>query len=347
MTECFQKINISDQEMHLCSGLPFAGERTLEKSELRILKRESGFYWAKGFVLILLIPFFVAFFPWSLWHEDWIRSSIPYVGDYVIAVSMLLLIFGLPLTIFISRDFFRNEDVLMRTIRRGVVRCFEGHLNVNDKTDSLRPFLTKKGILTTEDQASHTIELFSDDNIIYAVNGKRPSKLLEVELTSAALPDPSTPCFSMPKAWGIPDSKIALERRRLSDGEKLEIQAYAEQALKGMWFLLVVGAVIFRLMKWIMAGPLGFASDTSYTASVVCAMAICLIIFYRRKRHADRLEKDGENGWALIYFPTEKERRDPDMDLPEVPVEFLPISNLLWIIDGKPAAWRRKSTTQR
>ena len=213
---------------------------------------------------------------------------------------------------------------------------------MNDKTDSIRSFLTKKGLLKTENQASNRIELFGEDNIIYSVNGKRPSKLLEVELTSAALPDPSTPYFSIPVAWGIPESEIELERRRLSEGEMQEVRAYSEQALKGMWFLLVIGAVSFRLIKWLASGPLGIASDTSYAVSVVCSIVICLTIFYRRKRHADRLEKDVDNGWAFIYYPTENERKGSGMDLPQVPVEFLPISNLLWIIDGKPAGWRRK-----
>jgi hypothetical protein len=162
-----------------------------------------------------------------------------------------------------------------------------------------------------------------------------------VELTSAALPNPSTPYFSLPAAWGTPESKIELERRRLGEGEKQELQAYAEQALKGIWFLIVVGAIIFRLTEWIVSGPLGIGPDTSYAIAMVCSISVCLTIFYRRKSHADRLEKDADNGWAFIYYPNENEQRISDAELPQVPVEFLPISNLLWIIDGKPAGWRR------
>ncbi len=329
--------------MRLCAGLSYVGERELDESERSALGRESNIHMAKALFFALCAPALIILFPLTIWHEHLIRAVVPHIGAYVIGVSLIACVFGLPLAIFMSRDYFRKEEVLGRAAESGNIRCFEGQLNMDDRTDAVRTFLTKRGLLRTADLSVNRIELFSNDDVVYMTNGNRPPRFLEVELTSAALPDPSTPYFSVPAAWKDADLEVDLERRRLSEGEIEEVRSYAKENWRYVRFLFLFGIAVFGMTEIFTLGFFEMEPYRSHVVSVGCGIAICIAIFYRRKGWAERLEKDADNGWALIHYPTENERKGSGMDLPQVPVEFLPISNLFWIIDGKPAGWRRKS----
>lgn len=334
----------SDREMRLCAGLSYVGERELDESERSALGRESNIHMAKALFFALCAPALIILFPLTIWHEHLIRAVVPHIGAYVIGVSLIACVFGLPLAILLSRDYFRKEEVLGRAAESGNIRCFEGQLNIDDRTDAVRTFLTKRGFLKTADLSVNRIELFGNDDVVYMTNGNRPPRFLEVELTSAALPDPSTPYFSVPPAWKDADLEVNLERRRLSEGEIEEVRSYAKENWRYVRFLFLFGILVFGMTEIFTLGLFEMEPYRSHVVSVSCAIAICVAIFYRRKGRAERLEKDAENGWAFMCHPPGYAQENSGEAGPEAPVEFLPLSNVFWTIDGKPAGWRRKST---
>jgi hypothetical protein len=71
----------------------------------------------------------------------------------------------------------------------------------------------------------------------------------------------------------------------------------------------------------------------------VIAWLLTALRHVRRYLLARRLEDDLQVGW-LISWETPEAPRTPSTP-PFSTAEVLPISQMDWMIDGKPAAWRR------
>lgn len=334
------------ENMQYCAGLPLVGSRNLEERERESLLRES-----KHKTLLALL--FAASWPlFCLWLFSlgliFDKIGLRFVSETILAALAIFSLFlMLPTAILMVRDMLRQRKMIKDTVGKNCVRRFEGALNPDDWTDAMRHKLVRRGLLNTENGSRNQIELLDPHDVIFTINGVRPKRWIKVELTTGAVADPSTPYFAVPAAWQLRDEKVGFERRRLSPEEIDEILSYARmpriRILYLAWVFVMFG-LVGRVTRWVASDVFRLSAQTTKWLAILIPCVILCMLLYRRMRAARALTCDAENGWAILCAPRSGENLGRKKGEPAVPVEVLPISSVVWMINGKPAAWRHKPT---
>jgi hypothetical protein len=109
-------------------------------------------------------------------------------------------------------------------------------------------------------------------------------------------------------------------RSYLSDGWR-----YWATVIGGSWLL---AALLWKFLAWATAQV-----DAARLVAISIAVLLLLRHVYNMRRGGARIRADADLGWLIITTVND----DPDAPV----VEWLPVSKLVWTINGKPAGWRK------
>jgi hypothetical protein len=227
---------------------------------------------------------------------------------------------------------------------------FEGHLAeaLYEEEDPEVRLLLSAGLLTRGAQEQRLCVLPRSGRLMQ-VNGKNvpADRRLHVS-TIAAWPSSHSFRYSLPPEVKevLGGSARELKRRRMAEPERAELQRHVERLTALPWLLIGLTAVMSAFVSaWIVRENTG--------PEDLIGLAWFGIWSYAALRHlrgyalARRLEADIEVGWLLSWetaegagAPTLSDPRDQRRP-PFQHAEVLPVSQRDWMIDGKPAAWRR------
>jgi hypothetical protein len=200
------------QDVKFCAGLPYVGARSLTEGERGVLLQESKDLMRTVVSRILLsIPFMLLPGGIAIWLSGISNPDPPSLGIQLFIVFIMFII-CLPIPIIMVRAPLRQERTLKLEIEYDCIRRFEGKLNKDDWTDMAFEKLMEGDLLDKEDGATNRVELLGTVDAIFKVNEKRPHGWLDVEVTSAAAPEPDAANYTVPASWKPPESEIDLER---------------------------------------------------------------------------------------------------------------------------------------
>jgi hypothetical protein len=143
-------------------------------------------------------------------------------------------------------------------------------------------------------------------------------------------------------------SACELKRCRIAEPERAEFKRHVARLTSVPWVLIALTALMSALVSsWIVR-------EQTSPRDAFAALALVTWI-YAALRHlrgyilARRLEADLDVGWLLSWKvsdvrgprPSVAEARPNPSQPPFQHAEVLPVSQRDWMIDGKPAAWRR------
>ncbi len=338
-----------------CAGLPYAGQRPLDTQELALLKRRSRRATSMGCLFPVLPP--------ALAIVACIVSAFlirDHRGDALWAAIAFFLILGIiatAMSLLRSRDLLVQGNRLAKIGRAGYVRRFQGRLGWFDPTDASLHFLLSTGLIKGEPGSVNVIELLADRDEIYMVNGSAPQRQIRLIVTSASVRPTQPSQWNVPKAWlaeGMPENT---ERRRPSPDELEELAEYGrlsrdfwvKSALRVVLYtpLAAYGLSIFFLGiadKLAKSAHLTFSPIQAFLRILVSAILVAVVLVGiqvdRRVRMRRRIEQELELGWIIIEPTTVDPPSGSTQAISGPTIEYFPLTNLLWTIDGKPAAWR-------
>jgi hypothetical protein len=236
----------------------------------------------------------------------------------------------------------------LRRLRKAeYVRRFEGPLQgwVDPSDVSLRTLL-EMGLLDPENEEPVVLELLSDRDELYSVDGVRVWKEVPIGVTRAARAPAEPIVLDVPADWAEDGEQPDLWRRRPSQEELDEIAGYARVDWRTL--LRILPAAV--LLPWVMLGPLLSAFNVPWQTAVwvvvAAEAALMAVLAYLDSADRRRLRADAEFGWVLVV-PTTVHASEEDEPGPGPVVEVLPVTERVWTIDGKPAAWRRETRGRR
>lgn len=335
----------SSDELIFCAGLPMVGARSLTATEQSLLKQESRMHFGRALALSLIAPVSVIF-PITVSASIDSSAAQPEFLDDVFATFLILSIFLIaPFSLYFASKAFERYRLIRRTLDAGVVRVFEGTSNNEDPTDTVRRLLLKKGLFSQTEAGGERIELYAADDVIYKVNGRRSRHWVEITLTMAALPPQSPAIFGAPIDWQLPKNDGRLVRRRITSGEKDEILSYARKIRRGTWLQILFGLWLMASLIKAIANSFGLQPVTSVQIGIVLASIGSGVWFFRQGSVAEQYVDDAEGGWVVVLGAQQAQTLSEEEANFTANVEILPHSGALWIVAGKPAAWRRQKVS--
>lgn len=339
-----------------CAGLPFVGKRNLHPQELASLKQRKRRLMATGCLVPLLTPLgamaggSIAAYAMAHFSNDaaWGAFTLFFVGGIVVT----------GFAIQWSWKRVREGARLRKTCVNGYVRRFEGQLLWDDPTDASLCILGSAGLLRLEPNTSDSVELLADRDEAYRVNEVVLNSPLQLSVTCATGQPRDAIRWRVPRTWseqGIPDRA---ERRRPSADEMEELAEYGQLTLK-FWLrsllqiLIIAPLVGYGLLILFLAAAqkvnetlhLTFDPLQAFVRILCCALLVALVIVgtqvMRRIRLRERIEQELELGWIIVAPTVRSSQPAPQREYPGPTIEYFPLTNLLWTIDGRPAGWRR------
>lgn len=256
-------------------------------------------------------------------------------------IFMILVLFytflGLAILIQRSKDNFKLIKHLKKDHKNGVIERFE----VIPASEELPKDNYVGGILV-----SNYIEVLAESKLVFRLDGQRPEKLILVniaEVTSSAdnsLKVPLREDFYGPN----PNELYEYSQRHITDNEKEEIEKQIKEIRKikaGNWLyygfvtFLILCAVFAIIREGITALPKKYLPQL--IAVSVMAFFVIREIFYKW-RFSMWLKRNIEMG--VMVIANKKISTNPASKPLNNIIEFLPIANIDWTIDGKPSKWR-------
>ncbi len=347
----------SDATRMYCAGLPYVGERSLSDEEITALRRGSRWRIAGG----CLLPFggTLGLITVALL----VGALIGRLPEKVMGILAILLAFvvvgGIALSFVQGRDWSRKGTKLRRVWSAGKVRRFEGPLSFFDHTDHTLHFLAQGEILFMDPSGQAVIEVLSDCDELYSLNGFRPKIDIPVMVTIAVPRPENVTTYDMPGSWGEPVDDANVGRRRPTANEREEMRYYTRLSYK-YWFRKAWTTLVFAagsgLVGFHIIGTTFKFVESFYKPSfeplnvmlafggliAVAAIALMGLVINDDIRLAQKIRKDIEFDW--IFAASFEELDEAELPPGSMNVfERLPVSGLHWTIGGKPAAWRKYS----
>ncbi len=325
------------EDMRWCAGLPGAGESRVTDAQhalaLRVYHkaRDAAFLYALLGATLLPASIGLGYLLGRVFGGE---SFVP------LAAAMVLFFFGIPLAVAKSIDQAKTALPLRRDLTRGVLWIFEGSIAAAsyEEEDPDVVALVEEGTLV-RGQAAQRIGVLPSSSRLLQINGKdvEPKRKVHVA-TTAASPERSLR-YSLPpdvkQAFG---TTVGLKRRRFGEAERKELTSHIARLTAVPFPLFVLTAFMaVTVSLWAVKGM--ETGRELLGLGWVIAWLLTALRHVRRYLLARRLEDDLQVGW-LISWETPEAPRTPSTP-PFSTAEVLPISQMDWMIDGKPAAWRR------
>jgi hypothetical protein len=325
-----------------CAGLPQVGEAALSDaqralvSEVYTRTRTRAFAYT-GFSMLLL-PVSIGLI-WQLRAVFGERSWVPVAG------ALMLLFFGLPLVVAKTIAQVRLAWPLGKDLARGAVLEFAGTIAdaAYEQEDPDVVALVEVGAIQ-RGAGEQLLGVLPSSARLISVNGRDVLPERRLHVATTATTEHALPRYSLP-----PDMKHAfgmqrgLKRRRFGDSERRELVEHIARLTAVPWMLVVLTAfVAITVSSWIVRG-MESAHELMGLGWIV-AWTIVAVRHVRSYLLARRFEDDLEVGWLLSWetpSPTDVKPSAGSGRMPFSTAEVLPVSQMDWMIDGKPAAWRR------
>ena len=203
-------------------------------------------------------------------------------------------------------------------------------------------------VVAARGQGEQALGILPTSARLLHINGRDVLPERRLHVAATATPQPNVLRYSLP-----PDVKHAfgmqngLKRRRFGDSERQELEQHIGRLTAVPWMLVVLTAfVAITVSGFIVRGM--SSSEELMGLGWIVAWTIVAIRHIRSYLLARRFEDDLEVGWILSWeTPEPTDARGPAQSasgvqrMPFSSAEVLPISQMDWMIDGKPAAWRR------
>jgi len=332
----------------LCAGLPLVDTRVMDSHDLKILRRWRIRLLLRAFKWLILAPCTIAAPVLVGLAGDGLGlnpEGLVFVS--CLTVSMLFFLVGAEWAVLSACDSLTRSKQVKRSAQCCRVRCFRGTVRWCDDTDASIRILLHHGLLTRDSQEPVALELFTDRDTVYSVNGEAAMKWVDISVTRAAARPAEPVELAVPSRWYEPTHGVALERRRLTPGEIEEVRGYGRftkrriaSALGAVFAIVLIGNVLEEALVPMMGLP-----RFSGALMGVCIVTIPLTFrFLKSRRIAKLYQMDAEHGWAIIVSPESCQATLTDDETSGAKrIEFLPATRVLWTIDDRPAGWRRKA----
>jgi hypothetical protein len=337
----------SEDGTRWCAGLPCVAEERL--TELQRTAAEHVYKRSRN-ALLLYAAAATLLLPGALGTCLWAAGRLGHHAWVTLALAFTLFALLLPLCVIKAWDHGRTALPLQRDLQDGFLWVFEGHLAEAryEEEDPEVMALLNAGLFARGGREQRICVLPRSGRLMQ-VNGQNvpAERRLHVSMTA---PWPSTHSFrySLPPEVKevLGASARELKRRRMAEPERAELQRHVARLTALPWLLIGLTAVMSAFVStWIVR--------EKTAAEDLLGLAWFGIWAYVALRHlrgftlARRLEADMEVGWLLSWetgegaeTPTPTDPRD-ERRPPFQHAEVLPVSQRDWMIDGKPAAWRR------
>lgn len=328
-----------------CAGLPRTGEAPLSETQralvMQVYRGARARMVVHATVTLLLLPV-------SAVASLQLRAAFGPDSWIPIAVSMLVLFIGLPLAVAKTIALFRLVLPLRRDLAGGVVEHFGGMIanaGYEDEDPDVVQMVEAGALVRGEGE--QTLGVLPASARLVHVNGRQvlPTRRLHVAAVATTAHLPLR--FSLP-----PDVKQAfgmqggLKRRRFGDAERRELVQHIARLTAVPWFLVLLTAfAALTVSGWVGRGM--HSARELMGLGWIVAWGVVALRHVRSYLLARRFEHDLELGWLLSWETPESAREparraDPSgKGMPFATAEVLPVSQMDWMIDGKPAAWRR------
>jgi hypothetical protein len=333
-------VTYEEQPSRWCASLPYVGEEPITSAQRGLLERVYRVARVRlavyAMLLALLLPgsMAVGYLLHGYFGSD---SFVP------LAFSVAVFFFALPLCIAKALVQLRIVWPMRRDLSTNRVWIFEGSIAEAPYEDEDPDVvaLVKAGTLV-RGATTQRLGLLPLSGRLVHVSGRDvlPERRLHVAMIASA-PE-RTLRYSLP-----PDVKQsigagnALKRRRFMDGERSELSAHIARLTSLPWMLVVLTVFVAITVSF-------WATHGVHTVEHLLGLGWIVAWMLVATRHirgyllARRLENDLEVGWLLSWEPPEdREAPGARAHLPFKRAEVLPVSQMDWMIDGKPAPWRR------
>lgn len=335
---------VSEGGTRWCAGLPCVAEERLTELQRsaaeRIYFRARNAMFAYAGVTVVAAVGLAVWASGRLFERGWLGLAIAF------AVFATLL----PICIVKALDHARTAAPLRHDLEDGFLWVFEGRLAQAryEEEDPEVAQLLAAGLFV-RGEAEQRVSVLPRSGRLLNVNGQNvpPARRLHVS-TTAAWPE-DLYRYSLPpevkEVFG--GSASELKRRRIAEPERVELKRHVARLTSIPWLLIALTAGMSALVSsWIVR-----AETTPRDLFAVLALVGWSFVALRHLRGytlARRLEADLDVGWLLSWQvseipapPSEPPVPKPSSAPPFQHAEVLPVSQRDWMIDGKPAAWRR------
>lgn len=338
---------VSEGGTRWCAGLPCVAEERLTEVQRAAAQRV---YTRARNAMLAFSGAAVFVLPAALGVCWWASAKLGEHGWMALAIAFTLCAMLLPICAAKAIDQGRTALPLRHDLDDGFLWVFEGHLAEAryEEEDPEVAQLLAAGLLR-RGEAEQRVSVLPRSGSLVQVNGRNiaPGRRLHVATTAAWPSEPFR--YSLPpevkEVFG--PSARELKRRRIAEPERAELQRHVARLTALPWVLIALTAVMSTFVSLWIVREEASAQDLLMPVSLA-------IWFYAALRHlrgyalARRLEADLEVGWLLSWQAGDPENSSPVTGSPRDPqrppfqhAEVLPVSQRDWVIDGKPAAWRR------
>lgn len=334
---------ISEAGTRWCAGLPCVAEERLTEAQRsaaeRVYKRARN----------AMIAYAGITFAGALGLCLWASGRLIERGWLGLAIAFTVFAMLLPVCIVKALDHGRAALPLRRDLEDGFLWVFEGRLAQAryEEEDPEVAQLLAAGLFQHGD-FEQRISILPRSGRLLSVNRQNVSPQRRLHVATTAAWPTHLYRYSLPpevkEVFG--SSARELKRRRIAEPERDELKRHVARLTSIPWLLIGLTALMSTLVSlWIVRDH-----ATPRDIFAVLAFAGWGYVALRHLRGymlARRLEADLDVGWLLSWQMSENPRGQPaaGQGATHVPpfqhAEVLPVSQRDWMIDGKPAAWRR------
>jgi len=265
-----------------------------------------------------------------------------YVDEVTSSVGVAMLVLGNVYTLALAGDHARllqGTGVLREDAQVGYVDRFEGALD-SDLDDPAVQRLVHRGYLMRGQHTAQRLEILPMSSVVVRANGRRVGHWARVHVADIAPPRPFAMRVELPRELVRVenDPSVSLKRRSLTSAERGELARHIDTLRRRYWPPIVVTVAVAALVG-VRLWAEGPDTDLFETGSLLWyGLALLTYLAYlRRLRAARRLHWDRELRWVVTVHDratlASREGVAPKL-------EMLPISQLAWTENARPAAWR-------
>lgn len=315
-----------------CLGLPFVDIAPFTEAESAAVEYRARHLAVGTTAAGLLVPAVLAAAWFHLQSAGGITNTIALAFDLVIVLATL------PFVVLLFAAFATRWRSLLRDARLGEVAIFRGE--VRPRTPHrLRDRIERVALARLPREGELEVRVLPHSRCwLHPVAGSSSRfDFLRVRIQRAAPPPDYAWRVPVHRDLGvIPAPGVVLEQRQLTALERVELESY-ERSLRRPGVRLTIGLATCTLLMWLAARG-GLQGGTALFA--LAAMILLVMhsrTWFRRWALAARMRTDLDGGRVLSAAAEEDEESSPGNATPS---EFLPMSRMLWVDRGRPAAWR-------
>lgn len=276
--------------------------------------------------------------------EAMLPAASVYVDELTSSAGVAMLVLGNAYTLALARDqarVLRGTRVLLEDAQAGWVDRFEGAVE-SDVDDPAVQRLVGRGYLMRGELNVQRLEILPGSSLIIRANGRPVEHWARAHVAEIAPPRLFAMRIELPRELMRVenDPSVTLKRRSLSPAERGELARHIDSLRRRYWppIVVTVGiAAVIGVRLWA-EGP---RTDLFGTGSLLWyGLALLTYLAYvRRIRAARRLHWDRELRWVVTVHDRATLASSEGAGVAPK-LEMLPISQLAWTENARPAAWR-------